>query len=466
MADTNDQPMTDATTTNSSDSDDPSTYLSSLSEPLKSYAIKAFSPPQASTSEDNTADDTTTKRLDELEISTRSHLLTLVEQLHSITNDNDEQAISLAIETILDYLNSVTLLCLHVTRHHSTSTTSATATESQYYSHLTNISIIKKLPFLLLEDTIDSLPLQHIQTIWSSPSYPTKTISSLTSQNKLTSPLIFTPPSKLILLRICNKILKLLSNSNVDCEFAGTIMILLTKVFPLSERSAINVLGSFNVGNETVFEDEIEFNEKQSSADSSDVMGGSSSNIGYDFYKTFWSVQHIFTDPASTILYTKNNGLSQSDAANAYNSFMKDVTSILVALESSTPVSKSTKEEDTTSTTTTEEDTTTTATVRHHKYLTSSQLLHLQLKDVQLRIHFLTQLLIILSYLSSPTVTLPTGVASTAGSNTEKLSGQIRVAQMKQLSLIEKRAMSLLLSTTPPVGKYVYTCVDDYVIMI
>jgi len=457
MADTNDQSMTDVTT----NSDDPLTYLSSLSEPLKSYAIKAFSPPPT-TSEDSTADDddTTTKRLDELEISTRSHLLTLVEQLHSITNDNGEQAISLAIETILDYLNSVTLLCLHVTRHH-TSTTSTT-TASQYYSHLTNISIIKKLPFLLLEDTIDSLPLQHIQTIWSSSQYPTKTISSLTSQNKLTSPLIFTAPSKLILLRICNKILKLLSNSNVDCEFAGTIMILLTKVFPLSERSAINVLGSFNVGNETVFESEIEFHEKINCADGKggennkgDGKKGSSSNIGYDFYKTFWGVQHIFTDPTTTILYSKNNGLSQSDAANAYNCFMKDITSILVALESSsTPVSKSSKEDETSLTTTTEEETTTT-TVRHHKYLTSSQLLHLQLKDVQLRIHFLTQLLIIVSYLSSPTVILPTGVANTAGSNTEKLSSQIRVAQMKQLSLIEKRTMCLLSSTTPPVGKFV-----------
>ena len=454
--------MTDATT----NSDDPSTYLSSLSEPLKSYAIKALSP-----SEDTTAtnDDTTTnKRLDELEISTRSHLLTLVEQLHSISSGNeDEHAISSAIETILDYLNSVTLLCLHVTRHHSTST-------SQYYKHLTNISIIKKLPFLLLEDTIDSLPLQHIQTIWSSPNYPTKTISTLTTSHKLTSPLIFTAPSKLILLRICNKILKLLSNSNVDCEFAGTIMILLTKVFPLSERSAINVLGSFNVRNETLFESEVEFNAKHTDSagegnNKGDGKGGN--NIGYDFYKTFWSVQHIFTDPTTTILYSKNNGLSQGDAANAYNSFMKDVTSILVALESSTVVSKSTKEEDATTTTTEEEETTTTTTtttVRHHKYLTSSQLLHLQLKDVNLRIHFLTQLLIILSYLSSPTVTLPTGVASTAGSNTEKLSSQIRVAQMKQLSLIEKRTMSLLLSTTPPVGKFAclhvclwYCCVYD-----
>ena len=459
MADTNDQPMTDDATTNSSD--DPLTYLSSLSEPLKSYAIKAFSPPSLTTSEDTTADnDTTTiKRLDELEISTRSHLLTLVEQLHSITNDNDDQQdISLAIETILDYLNSVTLLCLHVTRHHSTTTT----TESQYYKQLTNISIIKKLPFLLLEDTIDSLPLQHIQNIWSSPQYPTKTISSLTSQNKLTSPLIFTAPSKLILLRICNKILKLLSNSNVDTEFAGTIMILLTKVFPLSERSAINVLGSFNVRNETVFENEVEFNEKHTAAadkggNSEDKNGGKkgSSNIGYDFYKTFWGVQHIFTDPTTTILYSKNNGLSQSDAANAYNSFMKDITSILVALESSTPVSKSSTEEETTLTTTEENTTSTTATVRHHKYLTSSQLLHLQLKDVQLRIHFLSQLLIIVSYLSSPTVTLPTGVVATVGSNTEKLSSQIKVAQMKQLSLIEKRALVLLSSTTPPVGKFV-----------
>ena len=37
---------------------------------------------------------------------------------------------------------------------------------------------------------------------------------------------------------------------------------------------------------------------------------------------------------------------------------------------------------------------------RHYKYLTNSQLLNLQLQDPEIRIHFLTQFLIISSYLS------------------------------------------------------------------
>ncbi|KAL7539130.1 hypothetical protein ACHAXR_009064, partial [Thalassiosira sp. AJA248-18] len=360
---------------------------------------------------------------------------------------------------------------------------------------------IKKLPFLLLEDTLDSLPLTLIQTLWLPSSSSTTssttqnhhqqlTISSYITSTLLCSPLIFVTSSKFVLLRICNKLLKLLSNRDVDAEFAGSIMVMMSNVFPLSERSAVNVLGTFNVRNETVWEDEGVFDggggvklllhcdnmgEEYDGADGADGAGGgkrsnnnssgsgsgSGSSIGYEFYKTFWGVQKVFTDPQGTILSSRG-GLTQAAAASAYGGFVKDITTILVALES-TPVSKSSSSSSMklaasspSSTSNKNSNSNNNADknniVRHHKYLTSSQLLHLQLKDPTLRIHFLSQLLIILTYLTnnSPTVILPTPpIAPSPGSDPTKLAAQIKKTQLKTLMDIMDRSRQLLHATTP-----------------
>merc|ERR1719199_1021954 len=65
----------------------------------------------------------------------------------------------------------------------------------------------------------------------------------------------FTKASRFVLLKACNKLLRKLSNRDRDAAFAGEVMTLLSTVFPLSERSAVNVLGTFNVANVTDFED-------------------------------------------------------------------------------------------------------------------------------------------------------------------------------------------------------------------
>ncbi|KAL7438250.1 hypothetical protein ACHAXH_009481 [Discostella pseudostelligera] len=441
-------------------------YLSSLPEPLRGFAIRALAPPDSNgencreedggsivASSASTSTATTSApvdRVDEFEISTRSHLLTLAEQLLSFSTasqetQNDEDGI---IDALLQYLKNVTILCLHVVKHHAANPpppndNDTTETSNNYYnySHLSTTLPLKKLPFLLIEDAFDTLPLSIIQTLWSSSQHPHLNLSSYAT-SLLCSPTIFVPPSKFVLLRICNKLLKQLSNTQKaeDAEFAGSIMILLAKVFPLSERSAVNVLGSYNVrkstGTETTSLLENEMCERlESGAEQS--VGSGSAGVSGEFYKTFWGVQKVFTDPPGTILPTQ---LSQAAAADAYGSFMKDITSILMALES-TPLPKVT----TTATTINAIDDGNALSVRHHKYLTSRQLLHLQLKDAQLRVHFLTQLLIVLSHLASPNVTLPVPSLTSDGS---KATVQARVAeQSKQLSQVEKRGMELLRAT-------------------
>ncbi|KAL7456359.1 hypothetical protein ACHAWC_007899 [Mediolabrus comicus] len=441
-------------------------FITSLPNPLHDYATKCFSDP----SQNNNSDDESQRQQqrqkleDEFEISVRSHLLHLIEQLLSSTtttpssagaqenedDDGNNNEKNLAMSTLLRYLKDVSLLCHHI----AITTTTNTANTN-----------IKKLPFLLIEDTIDSLPLRQIQQIWSSNQYPNTNISSyittvLTSSSSTT---LFTPLSKFVLLRICNKILRLLSNRDVDADFAGCIMMLLSQVFPLSERSAINVLGGFNVDNEVRVEslDEFEMGgllrQQQKNGDGNDGGNdneGSGSGVGYEFYSKFWGVQKVFTDPGGTILASTKpgggagghggGGMNQVQAAKAYETFVKDVMDILEALES-TPIVIASSSTTLSSSMLLDSGENT---VRHHKYLTSSQLLHLQLKDPTLRIHFLTQLIIILSYLTSPSTSLPTGVQSTAGADTSKLTAQIRVTQMKQLGQLEKRVSGLLRSTT------------------
>lgn len=459
MADDNATPSSSAASASS-------TYLSSLPEPLRGFSIRALAIPDSnggncreedggsivasSTSASAVPTSTSVDKLDEFEISTRSHLLTLAEQLLSCSSasqekQNDEDGI---IDALLQYLKNVTLMCVHVVKHHAANPpppnddeTTKLSNNSNNYSHLSTTLPLKKLPFLLIEDAFDTLPLSIIQTLWSSSQHPHLNLSSYAT-SLLCSPTIFVPPSKFVLLRICNKLLKQLSNTQKaeDAEFAGSIMILLAKVFPLSERSAVNVLGSYNVRKSsstetsTLLENEMS-GRLESGAEQSG--GSSSAGVSGEFYKTFWEVQEVFTDPPGTILPTQQ---SQAAAADAYSIFMKDITSILMALES-TPLPKVT----TTAAAINANDNGNALSVRHHKYLTSRQLLHLQLKDAQLRVHFLAQLLIVLSHLASPNVTLPVPALASDGT---KATVQARVAeQSKQLSQVEKRGMELLRAT-------------------
>ena len=103
-----DQPMNDASNSNNDDDDDPISFLSTLPEPLRGYSIKAFSPPPPRNNNDNSDDDEaakvaeTSNRLDELEISTRSHLLVLVEQLvSSCSSSGNEDNINNEVEFLI-----------------------------------------------------------------------------------------------------------------------------------------------------------------------------------------------------------------------------------------------------------------------------------------------------------------------------------------------------------------------------
>ncbi|XP_058090389.1 THO complex subunit 1 isoform X2 [Magnolia sinica] len=170
---------------------------------------------------------------------------------------------------------------------------------------------------------------------------------------------------KLVMLRTCNQLLRRLSKAN-DVVFCGRILMFLAHFFPLSERSAVNIKGVFNTSNETKYE--------------KDAPDGIS--IDFNFYKTFWSLQEHFSNPPSTTL-----------APAKWQKFASNLMVVLDTFEAQ-PLS-----EDDGNANNLEEGE---AEVLSIKYLTSSKLMGLELKDPSFRRHILVQCLIIFDYLKAP----------------------------------------------------------------
>ncbi|PWN49812.1 hypothetical protein IE53DRAFT_316971 [Violaceomyces palustris] len=116
----------------------------------------------------------------------------------------------------------------------------------------------------------------------------------------------------LVLLRLCNELLKRLSKpSKPHTIFAGRILSLLAAVFPLGERSGVNLKGDFNVENRTVLESGPESEDgKKSGEDGEKIVQGeegvspkpngeedASTGKRSDFYYTFWRMQRYFSNP-------------------------------------------------------------------------------------------------------------------------------------------------------------------------
>lgn len=203
---------------------------------------------------------------------------------------------------------------------------------------------------------------------------------------------------KLVMLRTCNQLLRRLTKAN-DVVFCGRILMFLAHFFPLSERSAVNIKGVFNTSNETKYE--------------KDPPEGIS--VDFNFYKTFWSLQDHFCNPASLNL-----------APVKWQKFTSTLTVVLNTFEAQ-PLSDEDGDANIL-----EED----AATFNIKYLTSSNLMALELKDPSFRRHILLQCLILFDYLKAP------------GKN-DKESPETMKEEIKSC---EDRVKKLL-EMTPPRGK-------------
>ena len=74
-----------------------------------------------------------------------------------------------------------------------------------------------------------------------------------TLQTELTHPKLFTKKSSLQFLLLCNTMLRRLSKTR-DTSFSGEVLSLMSKMYPLDERSGLNLPRSFNTDNTTLYE--------------------------------------------------------------------------------------------------------------------------------------------------------------------------------------------------------------------
>ncbi|KDP40562.1 hypothetical protein JCGZ_24561 [Jatropha curcas] len=204
---------------------------------------------------------------------------------------------------------------------------------------------------------------------------------------------------KLVMLRTCNQLLRRLSKAN-DVVFCGRILMFLAHFFPLSERSAVNIKGVFNTSNDTKYE--------------KDPPAGIS--IDFNFYKTLWSLQEFFCNPVSLTL-----------APTKWHKFTATLMVVLNTFDAQ-PLS----EEEGNANNLEEE-----AATFNIKYLTSSKLMGLELKDPSFRRHILVQCLILFDYLKAP------------GKNDKDLTSE---SMKEEIKTCEERVKKLL-EMTPPKGK-------------
>uniref|UniRef100_A0A3Q2T1U3 THO complex 1 n=1 Tax=Fundulus heteroclitus TaxID=8078 RepID=A0A3Q2T1U3_FUNHE len=241
-------------------------------------------------------------------------------------------------------------------------------------------------PFVLLGDVLDCLPLDLCDKIFS---FVEENVSTWKSSSFYTA-------GKNYLLRMCNDLLRRLSKSQ-NTVFCGRIQLFLARLFPLSEKSGLNLQSQFNLDNITVFnknEQESTLGQKQTDEkeDSMEVEEGEmgeddapapcSIPIDYNLYRKFWTLQDYFRNPLQCYeKFSWMTFLKYSDETLAvFKSFKLD--DMQASKRKMEDLRASDGEQ-----------------VYFAKFLTSEKLMDLQLSDSNFRRHILLQYLILFQYL-------------------------------------------------------------------
>ncbi|KAG4302276.1 hypothetical protein PCK1_001548 [Pneumocystis canis] len=266
------------------------------------------------------------------------------------------------------------------------------------------------LPFILIEDLMD------IQTVAECG----KLFDFLNSRilfligNEING----TKGKGLVLLRLCNELLRRLSKMK-DSFFCGNVLMFLSNVFPLRERSGLNLRGDFHIENVTIFDnlknsvnddlkrqDEIQknngiLNNKDKKSESYDHER--KEKISHEaFYTVFWSVQNFFSDPS--LLYNPKGFQEFKSNTSIILDKIKSLEDELKINETKLDSKKSDRKRKT--------DFLKSQSVQDYfqaffnpKFLTSYKLLKLELSDSKFRRQILVQYLILLDYLFTLTET-------------------------------------------------------------
>lgn len=239
-----------------------------------------------------------------------------------------------------------------------------------------------------------------------------------------------------IIIKAFNALLKRLCRSS-QLVLAGRILMFLSSVFPLSEPSGLNKKGAFNTENATAFEAEEELSAAAAASavqgvpgESSmgddgtdgvavtDTSGGTECSVDAAFYQTLWSSQRYFKEPQ----------LLQN--TTEFEKFIRAMDSVIETFNKS-PLPKG-------------EDSSYAAALRNidffaPKFLTSSKLLGLQLKDVSMRRQLLLQMIVLLSHIKDG----------------KSFSPELPPFKMDKVKTLQEKAFAALASVPPAGPKFV-----------
>ncbi|KAI0652734.1 UDP-glucose 4-epimerase [Trametes meyenii] len=224
--------------------------------------------------------------------------------------------------------------------------------------------------------------------------------------DRLTAGMIPQKGKALVLLRTLNDLLRRLSKMGATTMFCGRILTFLSRVFPLGERSGVNLRGEYGPvwegpgakGHERKDEEESKMEVDETKEEHVMRDAEKKRKEKEDFFYTFWSLQLPFSRPP---LFSEPQRLPAfKEAVNKVLPVIKEATAkerALMGNKSSHPPTGPSalkrKREPTVA------ESTANSEYYFAKYLTSPELLDLEIADTHFRRQFLFQLLILLHHL-------------------------------------------------------------------
>ncbi len=295
------------------------------------------------------------------------------------------------------------------------------------------------VPFILLSDLLDCVTLDVCDQVFD---FVENQVSTWTQPD-------FYSNGKILLLRMCNDLLRRLSSAQ-NTIFCGRIQLFLARLFPLSEKSALNLMSHFNLENVTSYNrdagegkaegkegekkeaEPMEVDEKVK--DQKEEVGTKAvvaEPVDYNLYHKLWSLQDFFRQPTQCYVPDQwkvftANVLELLQAFDSYK--LEDVTTSSSSSSSSSTSSRKRRKKGEKERREAEMVQRSARSVEfsetHYfaKFLTSEKLMNLQLRDSHFRRHILVQLLLLFQYLLGD-VKFKTPAHVTSDSQTQWIKG-------------------------------------------
>lgn len=206
-------------------------------------------------------------------------------------------------------------------------------------------------PFFVLADVFDCITLDRCETVFSSVEEKSVMFAG--------EP----PANRNMVLRLCNDLIRRCSKS-INTLFCGRIQIILAKIFPISERSGLNLQSQFNLENITEYSEGTE---------EEVAMDTDHKEVTFIFYRTLWSIQDYFRNP---------NQISNDTHWKKMEDTVNEICRVFENYKNEGTCQVSNEE------------------AYFAKFLTSERLLTLQISDSNFRRHIMVQILTLFQYLT------------------------------------------------------------------